>query len=190
MLAAFGSVFFQVSTCTGSRRSAPRMRYGDSRKRSRLRTSMTSGGSLLRRDCRRSAALMLASMALSFQECPQSLDARRLGVKREGSLRFPGKLDCALAHAVVKAKKGSEQFSGNSAGTRGLSAARKVALTPFPGEAGRYAFRLARQALARTLYIDARGSARGSPRAACRVQACGLRSGEARAARRERRDRD
>src|SRR5919198_76839 len=112
MLAAFGSVFFHDTTCAGSRRSAPRRRYGDSRNRSCLRTSMTSGGSLLRSDCRRSAALMLASMALSFQECPQSLDARRLGVNREGSLRFPGKLDCALAHAVVKAKRGQSNFLG------------------------------------------------------------------------------
>src|ERR687884_1417832 len=105
MLAAFGSVVFQDCTCAGSRLSAPRRRYVDSRNRSRLRTSMTSGGSDERRDWRSSVAVMLASMALSFQECPQSLDARRLGVKRAGSLRFPGKLDCALAHAVVKTKR-------------------------------------------------------------------------------------
>src|SRR5688572_9541443 len=104
-LALLGKVFDQSATFAGSLLRAPRIRSLASKKRSLRRTSMTSGGALLRRDLRSSAALMLASMRSPSRVCRRlgrdaswfrrGLRSRRV---REGSLdqrSIDGKHVCA-----------------------------------------------------------------------------------------------
>src|SRR5918999_4838991 len=97
MSAPFGNAAFHSCAVSGSRRSAPRIRYAESRKRSARRTSMTSGGRFEPSDCRRAAGEMAASML-----SPLSVDAE-LG--RTAVLGAPGACSPDLQRFKVYSRK-------------------------------------------------------------------------------------